>query len=321
MPFLSVVLPIYNEQDNIEPVIEEIRAVMKAHSYSYEILAIDDGSRDGSLDVLGRLAGAYPELRVYSFRRNQGQSAAFDAGFRLARGRVIITMDADGQNDPADIPRLMEEIRNGADFVTGRRTNRQDGLFLRRIPSRIANWLIRKVTSTRVSDLGCSLKAYRKEITGEIFLYGEMHRFVSVLAESIGARVSEIDVNHRPRQRGISKYSVWRTFKVVLDLITVWFFLNFHTKPIYVFGGLGITSATMSAGMAAYVLYQKYAFGFFVHRNPLFIISAILLVFAVQFLVFGLLAEILVRTYFESQNKRPYSFKQIFNGTAECAAS
>lgn len=320
MLLLSIVLPIYNEQENVEPVIDEIRSVMRAHNYNYEILAIDDGSRDRSLENLSRMAKSFPELRVYSFRRNQGQSAAFDAGFRLAQGRIVVTMDADGQNDPADIPRMLKEIENGSDFVSGRRAKRRDGLFLRRVPSLIANWLIRRVTSTKVTDLGCSLKAYRNEISKEIFLYGEMHRFVSVLAESIGARVTEIDVNHRPRQHGVSKYSIWRTFKVILDLFTVWFFLNFHTKPIYVFGGLSIGSLIMSVGLSTFVLYQKYAFGFYVHRNPLFIIAAILLVFAVQFLVFGLLAEILVRTYFESQKKRPYFFKQVHNGGVGCAA-
>lgn len=312
-PQISVILPIYNEQDNVDPVVEEIRAVMDRCGFSYEILAIDDGSRDRSLEVLTRLAAVQKELRVFSFRQNRGQAAAFDAGFRLARGAIFVTMDADGQNDPADIPRLVRAIHEGADFVTGRRANRRDGLFLRKIPSRVANWLIRKVTGTQTTDLGCSLKAYRRDIAREIFLYGEMHRFVSVLAEANGARVREIDVNHRARTRGVSKYGLWRTFKVILDLFTVWFFLNYHTKPIYVFGALSGGSLITSAAISSYVLFEKYRHDIFVHRNPLFLIAIVLLIFSVQFLVFGLLAEIMVRTYFESQQKRPYSFKLILN--------
>lgn len=308
---LSLILPIYNEEENILPLISEIQEALK--NYRYEILAIDDGSKDKSLHVLKELSHVVPQLRVFSFRGNRGQSAAFDAGFRNARGRVVVTMDSDGQNDPADIPSLLKMIDSGYDFVTGQRAQRKDDFLIRKLPSRIANWIIRKVTGTKVRDLGCSLKAYKKEIASEMLLYGEMHRFISVLAEMQGASVGEVPVNHRPRVHGVSKYSLTRTFKVVLDLATVWYLMNYHTKPIYVFGGLSFGTMFASASIAALVLYEKYVDGVFVHRNPLFTIAAVLLMLSIQFLVIGLLAEVLVRTYFESQGKRPYSFKYILD--------
>jgi glycosyltransferase involved in cell wall biosynthesis len=309
MQDLSIILPIYNEEENIEPLIQEIQDTFKNTSTKYEIVAIDDGSKDRSLEILKKLSSQNPQIRVYSFRGNKGQSAAFDAGFRHSNGRIVVTMDSDGQNDPADIPKLVKLIDEGNDFVTGRRRNRKDGMLIRKLPSKIANWVIRRVTRTKVHDLGCSLKAYRSDIAKDILLYGEMHRFISVIAEMQGAKIAELDVNHRPRLRGQSKYNLTRTFKVLFDLTTIWFFMNYHTKPIYVFGGLSIFTFFGSFLTAAYVLYEKYVLDIFVHRNPLFIISAVLLILSIQFLVFGLLAEILVRTYFESQNKRPYSFK------------
>ena len=308
---LSVILPIHDEIENLGPVIAELRTTLRARGCTFEILAIDDGSRDGSGRELDRLAGEIPELTVRKFRINRGQASAFDAGFRLARGAVVVTMDADGQNDPADIPRLVDAINAGADFVTGRRARRRDGFWFKRLPSRLANVLIRKVTGTTVRDLGCSLKAYRLEIARELLLYGEMHRFISVLVEANGARVVEIDVNHRPRERGRSKYGLARTFKVLMDLITIWFLLNYQSKPIYVFGGLSLASLGGAGGVFGYVLYEKYGLGVFVHRNPLFLIGIVLSVFAVQFLVFGLFAEVLMRTYYESQNKRPYAFSGV----------
>jgi glycosyltransferase involved in cell wall biosynthesis len=311
---LTIVLPIYNEEENIEPLISEIQGVLRTQNLTYEIVAIDDGSKDRSLEILKTLARSHTEIRVFSFRGNRGQSAAFDAGFRHSNGRIIITMDSDGQNDPADIPKLVKLIEDGNDFVTGRRKDRKDGLFIRKIPSKIANWIIRKVTKTKVHDLGCSLKAYRAEIAKELMLYGEMHRFISVLAEMNGAKIAELDVNHRPRMKGESKYGLTRTFKVLFDLTTIWYFINYHTKPIYVFGALSLSTFFGSVVISAYVLYEKYFQDVFVHRNPLFIIAAVLLILSIQFLVFGLLAEVLIRTYFESQNKRPYSFKFVSDG-------
>lgn len=311
---VSIVLPIHNEQDNVEPVIDEIFTQLKAHNIPAEVIAIDDGSTDDSLARLKALLPRYQDLRVFSFRRNLGQAAAFDAGFRLAIAPVIVTMDADGQNDPADIPKLLKHIQEGYDLVTGMRAKRKDGLFLRKIPSHIANGIIRIVTRTKATDLGCSLKAYRREITEDLMLYGEMHRFVSILGEMQGARLFEVDVNHRPRTRGESKYGLMRTFKVIFDLMTVWFFMNYQTKPSYVFGGLSLFSLTASGGLSLYVMYEKYFEGNFVHKNPLFIIAIVLFMIGIQFIVFGFLAEVLVRTYYESQSKRPYSFKYVSDG-------
>lgn len=302
---LTIVLPIYNEVENIEPLLSEIEDVLG--SLSYEVIAVDDGSNDGSRKLLTDLASRKNYLKTIFFRRNSGQSAAFDAGFRHASGRIVVTMDADRQNDPRDIPKMIKLIEEGHDFVTGWRRKRRDGFFLRTLPSRIANYIIRKVTRTKLHDMGCSLKAYRREITDEMRLYGEMHRFISVLAEGLGARVAEIEVNHRPRVAGRSKYGLARTFKVVLDLFTIWFMKGYQTKPIYVFGGLGLLMLAMSFAISAFVLYEKFVLGFWVHKNPLFIMAVTISIMGVQLLALGLLSEMLVRTYFESQSKPAYS--------------
>ena len=304
---LSVIIPVHNERDNLAPLLEEIERAIDPTGASYEIIAIDDGSTDGSGTVLRELAARNRHLKVLTFRQNYGQSAAFDAGFRHAAGRLVATMDADGQNDPADLPRMIELLEHeDCDCVVGCREKRQDGLFLRRIPSRLANFIIRRVTHTRLRDLGCSLKMYRRELTDELRLYGEMHRFIGVLVEGLGAKTIEVPVHHRPRQSGRSNYGLTRTFKVLLDLLTVWFMRGYQTKPIYVFGGTGLVLGFGGVLLSAVVLYDKLVKGIFVHRNPLFIISMIFSVMAVQFLVLGLLAEIMVRTYFESQHKPAY---------------
>ena len=304
---ISVILPVYNERENLAPLVREIEQSLDAMRRPYEIIAVDDGSTDGSTQALRTLAADHSRLKLLVFRYNYGQAAAFDAGFRHASGRVIVTLDADGQNDPADIPRLVDLLESkGYDFVTGIRVDRHDGLFLRRLPSRIANFVIRRVTKTRLHDLGCSLKVYRREIADELRLYGEMHRFIGVLVEGLGARTAEIPVNHRPRQAGRSKYGISRTFKVLLDLATVWFMRGYQTKPIYLFGGIGFTLELISVLLAGFVLYEKFALGVWVHRNPWFILSMVLTVVAVQFVCLGLIAEIMVRTYFESQEKTSY---------------
>lgn len=303
-PELSVILPMYNEVDNVAPLLAEIEEALAGTTF--EVVAVDDGSRDGTRELLRKLAKDKPYLRVVLFRRNSGQSAAFDAGFRAASGRVVVTMDADRQNDPKDVPRLVAKLDEGFDLVTGWRRDRKDGVFLRKIPSRIANAFIRWVTGTRIHDLGCSLKVYRREITDEIRLYGEMHRFLVPLAEHQGARVAELEVHHRPRTAGVSKYGLSRTVKVLLDLLTVWFFRRYQTKPIYVFGGAGFAMLATSALLAAYVLYEKLALDIWVHRNPLFLLAMFSALLGVQSLGMGLLAEIIVRTYFESQGRSPY---------------
>jgi glycosyltransferase involved in cell wall biosynthesis len=270
---LSVVLPIRDERDNVEPLCDEIAAALGPTGKSFEIIAVDDGSRDGTTELLRRMAAARPYLKVLVFRRNHGQSAAFDAGFRHASGNVVVTMDADRQNDPADLPRMLAKLDEGFDLVTGWRQKRQDGFALRRLPSLIANRLIRAITGTKVHDLGCSLRVYRREITDELRVYGEMHRFIAVLAEDLGARVAELVVNHRARGAGRSKYGLGRTLRVLLDLCTVWFLRRYQTKPIYVFGGLGALMAAAGTILCGIVLVQKFELGVWVHRNPLFSIA------------------------------------------------
>lgn len=310
---ITILLPIYNERENIPPLLDEIKEALSSLQKSYEIIAIDDGSNDGSSELLTDLAKKNDKLKVILFRRNAGQTAAFDAGFRHAQGQIVVTMDSDRQNDPTDIPKMIGVLEQGYDFVAGRRKNRQDGLLLRKIPSRIANQVIRWVTKTKIHDLGCSLKVYRKEITDELRLYGEMHRFIAVLVEGLGARVTEIDVNHRPRTSGISKYGLSRTIKVVLDLLTVWFMRGFQTKPLYIFGGTGVALIFAGFLASAFVLYEKFALNIWVHKNPLFILSVIFAVIGVQFFGLGLLAEMSIRTYYESQNKPTYSIRNKIN--------
>jgi glycosyltransferase involved in cell wall biosynthesis len=303
---LSVVIPVRDERENIVPLLDEIDRVLRAAGKSFEVIAVDDGSRDGSGELLRRLTGERPYLKALVFRRNHGQSAALDAGFRHASGQVVVTMDGDRQNDPADIPAMLARLQAGNDVVTGWRRNRSEG-FLRWLPSRLANWLVRLITGTRVHDLGCSLRIYRREITDELRLYGEMHRFIAVLAEDLGARVEEMVVNHRPRGAGRSKYGLLRTFKLLPDLCTVWFLRRFQTKPIYIFGGLGLLLFLAGVVLCGWVLWQKLGQGVWVHRNPLFIIAVTCFLMAMQLIGSGLLAEMVVRTYFESQGKPSYS--------------
>lgn len=304
---ISVILPIYNERENLVPLLDEIDAALGPLDRPYEVIAVDDGSRDGSTKLLRELAETREPLRVVVFRRNAGQTAAFDAGFRHASGDIVVTMDADRQNDPADIPRMIEKLDEGFDFVTGWRKNRKDGMFLRKVPSKIANWVIRKITGTQIHDLGCSLKVYRRHVTDEMKLYGEMHRFISVIADGLGARVAEVEVHHRPRVAGVSKYGLKRTVKVLLDLVTVSFMRRYQTKPIYVFGGLGFASGVLGTALCGVVLWQKFQFDAYVHRNPLFLVAIMAFLMAFQFLGTGLLAEMIARTYFESQGKTAWT--------------
>jgi len=304
---VTAILPIYNERDNIRPLLAELETALATIHGGFEVIAVDDGSNDGTTQILSDLCAEKPYLKVIFFRHNMGQTAAFDAGFRNASGRLVVTMDADRQNDPRDIPKMISKINEGFDFVTGWRKQRQDGFVLRKLPSKIANFLIRRALGSQIHDLGCSLKVYRREITDELRLYGEMHRFISVLVEGIGARVAEVEVNHRPRVAGESKYGLSRTFKVMLDLLTVWFMKRFRTKPIYVFGGVGLVLLFLGTFIGSYVLYEKLFLDVWVHRNPLFLISIMFSVVGIQFLGLGLIAEIIIRTYYESRNKPAYT--------------
>ncbi len=303
---ISVVLPIYNERENLVPLIDEIAEVLGPTGKTFEIIAVDDGSKDDSPSILRRLSAERPYVKALLFRSNAGQSAAFDAGFQAASGALVVTMDADRQNDPRDIPAMIAKLDEGYDMVTGWRKNRRDGLLLRKVPSRIANALIRKVTGAKIHDLGCSLKVYRKQLTDEMRLWGEMHRFISVLAEGLGGRVGEVVVNHRPRVAGKSKYGLMRTVKVMLDMTTIWFMRRYQTKPIYVFGGLGLLMLAIAAVISVFVGYEKLAYHIWVHRNPLFLIAVTSALMGVQSIGTGILAELIVRTHFESQRKSAY---------------
>ncbi len=311
-PEVSVVVPLLNEQDNISPLYEQITQTL-TDGHDYEIIFVDDGSTDESFNILSRLQKADNKTRVIRFRKNFGQTAALAAGFAHAQGNIIVAIDADLQNDPADIPKMIDKLHEGFDVVSGWRKKRHDNAITRLIPSKIANWLIAKITRVKLHDFGCTLKVYRREVLAETKLYGEMHRFIPALASWNGASICEMIVNHRPRTAGAAKYGLNRTMKVVLDLITVKFLGSFSTKPIYIFGGLGVLSALASIASGLVVLYQKFisATPLPMNRNPLLVLTAMLITTTVQLILMGLLAELLVRTYHESQNRPTYVIKEI----------
>lgn len=307
---LSVVVPLLDEQDNIGPLYEQISQAL-GQNESYEVIFIDDGSRDNSFAMLADLQKTDPKVRVIRFRKNFGQTAALSAGFAYAKGKVIVAMDADLQNDPADIPKIVAKLDEGFDVVSGWRKTRHDKAMTRRLPSKMANWLISTITGVKLHDYGCTLKAYRREVLAETRLYGEMHRFIPALASWSGAKIAEMVVNHRPRTAGVAKYGLGRTWKVLLDLITVNFLGSFSTKPIYVFGGLGLLSGLGAFALALTVICQKIYHGTDMSGNPLLIMTAVFIIATIQFILMGLLAELLVRTYHESQNRPTYVVKEI----------
>jgi glycosyltransferase involved in cell wall biosynthesis len=313
-PQLSVVVPLLDEQDNLPALHEQVRQALDGR-YDYELIFIDDGSTDASFQVLKELHESNPRVRVIRFRRNFGQTAALSAGFAHARGNIVVALDADLQNDPADIPTLVAKLEEGYDVVSGWRKERHDNALTRKLPSKIANWMISRITAVRLHDYGCTLKAYRREILAEMRLYGEMHRFIPALASWSGARTAECVVNHRPRTAGKAKYGLARTLKVVLDLITVKFLGSFSTKPIYIFGGLGVLCGLASVASGLAVLYQKFLSHshLAMNRNPLLILTAVLMITTVQFILMGLLAELLVRTYHESQNRPTYVIREVLD--------
>jgi len=310
---ISIVVPVYNEQDNVGAVYTAISSALQAMGCAYEIIMVDDGSSDGSYSVLTRLAAEDAALKVIRFRRNFGQTAAMSAGFDYANGDIIIPMDGDLQNDPADIPRLVAKIHEGYDVVSGWRRDRKDTFISRKIPSLLANALISRQTGVHLHDYGCTLKAYRREVLDGINLYGEMHRFVPALASQFGARVTELPVNHFPRLHGVSKYGISRTLRVILDLITVKFLMAYSTKPIQLFGKWGIYTILAGVGTGTMTIYMKIFEHFSMNRNPLLILTAFLLFMGVQFIVLGLLGELNARTYFESQGKPIYVVKDRIN--------
>jgi glycosyltransferase involved in cell wall biosynthesis len=313
-PEVSVVVPLVNEQDNIGPLYEQITRTLK-DKYRYEIIFVDDGSSDNSFNILADLQKADDKMRIISLRRNFGQTAALSAGFAHAKGKIIVAIDADLQNDPADIPVMIDKLNEGFDVISGWRKKRHDNAITRLLPSKIANWIISRITGVKLHDYGCTLKVYRREVLEETKLYGEMHRFIPALASWSGAKIAEMIVNHRPRTAGKTKYGMGRTLKVILDLITVKFLGSFSTKPIYIFGGLGLASGIGAIASGWYVVYQKIANDFAINRNPMLVLTAMLITTTIQFILMGLLAELLVRTYHESQNRPTYVIKQILEST------
>ena len=308
---LSVVIPVFNEADNIEPLVRKLTSVMQGIGKSYEIILVDDGSTDGSFDTMKRICGSFDNLRIIRFRKNFGQTSAFSAGFDHARGSIVVTMDADLQNDPEDIPLLLEKLGDGYDIVSGWRRNRHDSFFTRRLPSRIANYLISSLTGVPLHDYGCSLKAYRIEVLNNIRLYGEMHRFIPAVASWMGISVGEIEVRHAPRVSGQSSYGIMRTVRVLLDLLTVKFLLGFSTKPIQVFGLFGLISLMAGFLMSIYLSVGKILMGHSLSNRPLLLMAVLLIIFGVQLLSLGLIGELVVRTYYESNKKVTYVIKEI----------
>jgi glycosyltransferase involved in cell wall biosynthesis len=316
LPEISIVVPLLNEQDNIGPLYQQISDVMSG-KYNYEIIFIDDGSSDNSLAVLTGLQKNDAGVRVICFRKNFGQTAALSAGFAHARGNIIVAIDADLQNDPADIPGLIAKLNEGYDVVSGWRKKRHDNVITRLLPSRIANWLISGITGVKLHDYGCTLKAYRREILDETKLYGEMHRFIPALASWSGAKIAEMVVNHRPRKAGTAKYGLARTWKVILDLITVKFLLSFSTKPIQLFGGWGLVAFLLGGVSGLAVILMKILKGTDMTGNPLLYLTILLLIISAQFIFMGLLAEMLVRTYHESQNRPTYVIREIIESSGQ----
>lgn len=312
-PELSVIVPFFNEEDNVVPIYEEISTAMVATGQRYEIVFINDGSRDSTIAQLRQIAEADANVLVIDLLRNYGQTAAMMAGFDHAKGNIIIAMDGDGQNDPAEVPRLLAELEKGYDVVSGWRKNRQDNRLARRLPSKIANWLISKVTGVNLHDYGCSLKAYRRHIIDGVKLYGEMHRFIPIYTVWQGGRISELPVNHRARLHGVSKYGLNRVFKVLLDLLLVSFLDRYLNRPIYVFGGVGFLLLILSIMTASYAVWLKLAEGVSFISTPLPMLTGTFFTTGLICVLMGFLAELIMRTYYESQGKNVYQVRERIN--------
>jgi glycosyltransferase involved in cell wall biosynthesis len=308
---LSVVIPIRNEAPSLVTLHDELTATLTAWGRAYEIIVIDDGSTDDSFEILARLQAADPRLRVIRFRRNFGQTAAFSAGFDHARGRLIVTSDGDLQNDPRDIPAMVERLERGFDIVCGWRKDRKDAWISRRLPSTIANRLISAATGVRLHDYGCSLKVFRAEVVKSLKLYGEMHRFLPAIASEQGVSIDEVVVNHRPRQHGRSKYGIGRTIRVILDLVTVKFLLSYSTRPLQIFGLIGISMGLAGGLISGWLAYQRLIEAESLSNRPLLLLGILLISTGFQLVTLGLLAEIQARTYHESQNKPIYAIREI----------
>lgn len=310
---LSVIIPVFNEEENLPLLQERLDGVLRGLGREWEVIYINDGSSDGSAKVMDGLAAADEHVRVVHFRRNMGQTAAMMAGFDYARGAVIVPMDADLQNDPQDIPRLLAKLDEGFDVCSGWRKDRKDSFLVRTLPSRMANWLISRISGVKLHDYGCSLKAYRKDVMQGVRLYGEMHRFIPIYASWQGAKVTEIPVTHHPRQMGVSKYGMSRTLKVVLDLMVVKYMAAFSQKPMYIFGGFGLVCLLLSFLAFGLMLYMRFFLGTSFILTPLPTVVAIFFLTGFMCILMGFLAEIMVRTYHESQGKPTYLVERTVN--------
>ena len=311
---LSIVVPVFNEEENVEPVIREIHSVVSSLEKSYEIIVVDDGSRDQTFALLSRLHQSQPTLHIIRLKRNFGQTAALAAGLAYAQGEIVVLMDGDGQNDPADIPALLAKIEQGNDLVVGWRFERRDPWLNRRLPSMIANRLISWTTKVKLHDYGCTLKAMRKDIAKGLRLYGEMHRFIPAIAYERGAQVAELKVNHRARLHGGSNYGLTRTLRVVLDLLTVKFLSSYSTRPAHVFGPIGVISGLIGFALALYLSVQKLIYHLEIGNRPLLLLSILLIFIGFQFVTMGLLGEMLARIYHESQDRTFYVIGEILQG-------
>jgi glycosyltransferase involved in cell wall biosynthesis len=311
IPELSIVIPVHNESPNIKPLYEELTQTLGQYGRAYELLIVDDGSTDDSFEQLAALQARDPRLRVIRFRRNFGQTAAFAAGIAHARGRLVVTSDGDLQNDPRDIPAMVAMIDQGNDIVCGWRKDRKDTFFTRRLPSVLANKLISWATGVALHDYGCSLKVFRSEVIKPLRLYGEMHRFLPAIASQIGVKIAEMEVNHRARRAGVTKYGLSRTIRVVLDLATVKFLLSYSTRPLHIFGLIGMIAGGLGTAIAGWLAYVR----LFLHQGiadrPLLLLGVMLIFIGVQLVTFGLLAELMTRTYYESQDKPTYVIREV----------
>ncbi len=311
MRLISIVIPVYNEEENIKQLYAELCEMANSSGLHCEFVFVDDGSRDRTVPLLAQTAAGDARVRVVVLRRNFGQTAGLAAGFDYAQGEVVVAMDGDLQNDPAAIPQMIAKLDEGYDIVAGWRKNRQDRMLTRKIPSLLANRLISKTTNVKLHDYGCTLKVFRAEVVKNLNLYGEMHRFIPALAAQMGVRIAEVPVNHRARLYGQSKYGISRTFRVVLDLLTVNFFLGFATRPIHMFGGIGLLSGGLGLLMLSVLAVQRLVFDMSIGSRPALLVGVMLVLIGLQFICFGLLAEILVRTYHESQGKRIYAVREV----------
>ena len=307
---ISVVIPFLNEEPNLQPLCEELSAALDPTGKEYELVFIDDGSIDKGVEVLESLRANIPQIRVVSLRRNFGQTAAMAAGLDFSTGEVVVTIDADRQNDPADIPAMIAKLEEGYDLVCGWRHKRKDAAIMRKLPSKIANRLIAKTTGVVLNDYGCTLKAMTKTIAKKITLYGEMHRFIPAVASAVGVKIAEVKVNHRARVAGESKYGISRTFRVILDLVTVKFLLKYSSRPIHFFGMPGLALTTIGGLGLSYLVFGKLLFGMSIGDRPLLMLSILLLILGVQFVLFGLIGEMQTRIYHESQDKPVYYVRE-----------